>query len=98
VPNTVTKLRRIRREHGFSNCRPLAEALGMSDMAVHYWEAGKGSPRPVNARRLEAVLQTSIDVLLSPENEKEPDAETPGSSRERQTQKAGNGDSLVSKE
>ncbi len=46
-------------------------------MTVHYWETGHVSqPRHQGrfhyAQRLAAVLQTPVDVLMSPENENGP--------------------------
>ena len=72
----MNKLRRIRREKGYSSVEALADAVGVSHMAVAHWETGhvkhprdKGKYR--HAQRLEAVLQTPIDVLLSPDTETE---------------------------
>jgi len=90
VQHTVRKLRRIRREHGFTSSVPLAKALGLSHMCIHYWEAGKGTPRPYNADRLVAMLQTPIETLMEPENELEASTEalTPKIERQTQTKRA----------
>jgi hypothetical protein len=71
---TVTKLRRIRRERGFTSCHTLAAAMGLSYMGIYYWEVGHSRPRntPVHptGERLETMLGTPLETLLEPEDER----------------------------
>jgi transcriptional regulator with XRE-family HTH domain len=87
---TRTKLTRIRKERGFGSAVQLGEALGLSTMGVHHWEVGTSTPRPKNAKRLEAVLQTPISTLLSPENAIAPPAEAKGAIKSAKTHKTRN--------
>src|SRR5689334_20794301 len=64
----ITKLRRIRKEKGFTSGLALGEAVGVHKMTVCYWENGHSKPRDKgkfqHAQRLEAILQTPIETLL----------------------------------
>jgi hypothetical protein len=59
--------------------------MRLSHQAVYTWEAGLMRPRPYNGRQLEAILQTPLDVLLAPEEQKEAGTEVP-TSENRQVQ------------
>jgi transcriptional regulator with XRE-family HTH domain len=91
----ITKLRRIRREAGFGNCQPLAQAMGCSNMAVHYWETGVCKPRPAFAKRLEAILHTPTSTLLEYEGENEKGADANADPSKSQVKKQLTGSSCV---
>jgi DNA-binding XRE family transcriptional regulator len=84
-----TKLRRIRREHGFTSAASLASVLKVTHMCVHFWETGHSRPRNTpkfpHASQLEKVLQTPIATLLEPDNETRP-APTALTPKDRQVQ------------
>jgi hypothetical protein len=79
VAKQVAKLRRIRREQGFPGRNQLGDAIGVTGICVHYWETKRYKPRHAgkfqHAQRLEAILQTPIDVLLEPDTKKAARAE-----------------------
>ncbi|MBR4627027.1 MAG: helix-turn-helix transcriptional regulator [Ruminococcus sp.] len=60
------KLRKARNNAGLSQ-EQLAEKLCVSRQAVTKWETGKGMPDIENIRAISALLNVSIDELLSPE-------------------------------
>jgi DNA-binding transcriptional regulator YiaG len=64
---TVTKLRKIRKERGYTSMESVAAIIGMTTMAVHYWETGHSRPRKAAGVKLEALMQTPLAVLLETE-------------------------------
>ena len=73
----TTNLQRIRIDRGYS-LRQLAQALGVTATAVHFWERGKTQPHPGNAKGLREHFGLPLDVLLA----ESPETETAGSERE----------------
>jgi transcriptional regulator with XRE-family HTH domain len=61
----MERLAHLRRQRLLTQ-RELAEQVGVTLQAVQNWEAGKRWPRLPHLRRLCAVLNVSLDELLTP--------------------------------
>lgn len=57
------RIKDARKSCGISQTR-LAELLGLSDMTIRRWEAGKVSPRINEIEQIAKVLQTSEEYLI----------------------------------
>ena len=77
MERNITKLRRVRKEKGFSSHYALAKACALSGQCIYFWETGHATPRTYNAERLAAVLQTPASTLLEPENQNGARAKAP---------------------
>lgn len=58
------RIRRLRLRHGFT-LQQLATRCGVSNVAVHHWEAGSRSPLACNIRPLARALRISVEMLLT---------------------------------
>ncbi len=57
------RIRQQRKEKGLTQAG-LAELLGMSEMTIRRWEAGKSSPRIDELKGLAKVFDTSLEYLI----------------------------------
>ena len=73
---TVTNLRRIRREAGFSNQADLATVIGVSLTTIQWWETAARFPYAKNAKKLELVLRTPVQTLLAQDTAVAPEGAT----------------------
>lgn len=64
------KLRELRLAKGLTQ-KELAEKIGMSDVAVCYYETGAREPNLETLRKLAAVLECTIDELIGTGEEEE---------------------------
>lgn len=62
-------LRRSRSERKFS-MQDIADLLGVSKQAVHYWETGLVSPNPDNLTKLVAIFSGATKKLEIPKKSK----------------------------
>lgn len=59
----MNALKRARKKHGFSQ-EEIAEAVGVTQSAVHQWEAGKSSPTIGNLRKIAKLFGCKVDDLI----------------------------------
>ena len=57
------RIRQQRKEKGLTQA-DLAELLGMSEMTIRRWEAGKSSPRIDELQKVASMLETSVEYLI----------------------------------
>lgn len=62
------RIQECRQKAGMSQ-EKVAELVGVSRQAVTKWEAGQSSPNTANLFKLAEIFGTTVDFLLSPDNE-----------------------------
>ena len=64
---TEVRIRELREQRGLIRAQ-VAEALGVTEMAVYKWETGKGYPSADKLPLLAEVLHCTIDALYGRES------------------------------
>ena len=59
----MSALKRTRKLHGYTQLE-LAQAIGVTQGAVHQWESGKSHPTFENLRKIAQVFNCKVDDLI----------------------------------
>lgn len=55
--------KKLRKEHGLTQTE-LAEAIGVTQGAVHQWESGKSKPTIDNLKKIAKLFNCKVDDLI----------------------------------